>query len=116
MITDTPCVDGNRLVCRRELRRVLDHVEQRLFHQRGVDPDRTKRRVDPDHELRGGLVTMHAPDSRTDQLIDTDPRDPFDFFPARYKAQLVAGYSKNTAAQGLKTYMPDFDDVRAARR
>jgi hypothetical protein len=60
-----------------------------------------------------GKLTMRDADL---QLIDTDPRDPFDFFPARYKAQLVAGYSKNTAAQGLKTYMPDFDDVRAARR
>jgi hypothetical protein len=28
------------------------------------------------------------------QLIDADPRDPFDFYPARYQAQLVAGTRK----------------------
>jgi hypothetical protein len=37
--------------------------------------------------------------------------DPFDFFPARYDAPLVAGYSKNTPQHGLKTYIPDFDDL-----
>jgi hypothetical protein len=55
---------------------------------------------------------MHQADL---QLIDTDPRDPFDFFPARYNAQLVAGYSKNTPAKGLKTFMPDFDDLQRPR-
>ena len=56
-----------------------------------------------------GKLTMHDADL---QLIDADPRDPFDFYPARYNAQLVAGYSKNTPAKGLKTYMPDYDDLR----
>ena len=55
-----------------------------------------------------GKLTMRDADL---QLIDADPADPFDFFPARYNAQLVAGYSKNTPAKGLKTYMPDFDDL-----
>jgi hypothetical protein len=55
-----------------------------------------------------GKLTMREADL---QLIDADPSDPFDFFPARYSAQLVAGYSKNTPAKGLKTYMPDFDDL-----
>jgi hypothetical protein len=59
-------------------------------------------------EIRFGKLTMHDADL---QLIDSDPRDPFDFFPARYKAQLIAGYSKNTPQHGLKTYMPDFDDL-----
>ena len=49
------------------------------------------------------------------QLIDSDPRDPFDFFPARYRQQLVAGYSKNTPQGGLKTYMPDFNDLHHGR-
>jgi hypothetical protein len=55
------------------------------------------------------------------QLIDSDPKDAFDFFP-EYDGQLVAGYSKNTPAGGLKTYMPDFgdltrgQDLRPARR
>ena len=61
-------------------------------------------------DIRFGKLTMHDADL---QLIDSDPKDPFDFFPARYKAQLVAGYSKNTPAKGLKTYMPDYGDLRA---
>ena len=60
-----------------------------------------------------GKLTMRDADL---QLIDADPRDPFDFFPARYNAQLVAGYSKNTPAKGLKTYMPDFDDLQKSGR
>jgi len=60
-----------------------------------------------------GKLTMHDADL---QLIDMDPRDPFDFFPARYNAQLVAGYSKNTPSKGLKTYMPDFDDLKKTGR
>ena len=58
-----------------------------------------------------GKLTMRDADL---QLIDTDPSDPFDFFPARYSAQLVAGYSKNTPTQGLKTYMPDYNDLKKA--
>ena len=60
-----------------------------------------------------GKLTMHDADL---QLIDADPDDPFDFFPARYLAQLVAGYSKTTPAKGLKTYMPDFNDVPKSGR
>jgi hypothetical protein len=59
-----------------------------------------------------GKLTMADADL---QLIDADPRDPFDFYPARYQAQLIAGYSKNTPARGLKTYMPDYDDLRRRR-
>lgn len=62
-------------------------------------------------DIQFGKLTMSGADL---QLIDLDPRDAFDFFPAHYDAQLVAGYSKNTPAHGLKTYMPDFDDL--ARR
>jgi hypothetical protein len=60
-----------------------------------------------------GKLTMRDADL---QLIDLDPRDPFEFFPARYNAQLVAGYSKTTPAKGLKTYMPDFNDLKNAAR
>jgi len=61
------------------------------------------------NEIRFGKLLM----TKTDlQLIDADERDPFDFFPAKYRTQLVAGYSKNTPAGGLRTYMPDFNDVR----
>jgi hypothetical protein len=58
--------------------------------------------------IRFGKLTMTDADLR---LIDADPRDPFDFFPARYQRQLVAGYSKNTPAGGLRTLMPDYDDL-----
>jgi hypothetical protein len=59
--------------------------------------------------IRFGKLTMTAADL---QLIDADERDPFDFYPARYSEQLVAGYSKNTPAKGLATYMPDYADLR----
>jgi hypothetical protein len=49
------------------------------------------------------------------QLIDNDPSDPFDFFQERYKDQLVAGYSQNTPALGLKVYMPDYQSVASKR-
>ena len=55
-----------------------------------------------------GKLTMSDADL---QLIDADMRDPFDFFPAQYNKQLVAGYSRNTPELGLKTYMPDFADL-----
>lgn len=60
-------------------------------------------------DITFGKLTMHGADL---QLIDTDPADPFDFYPEKYNAQLVAGYSKNTPSGGLKTYMPDYDDLR----
>ena len=63
-------------------------------------------------EITFGKLTMHGADL---QLIDVDPGDPFDFHVARYNAQLVAGYSKNTAAKGLKTFMPDFADLGRSR-
>ena len=58
--------------------------------------------------IRFGKLTMRDADLR---LIDADPRDPFDFYPAKYERQLVAGYSKNTARGGLRTFMPDYDDL-----
>jgi hypothetical protein len=64
-------------------------------------------------DIRFGKLTMSDADL---QLIDADPSDPFDFFPERYKAQLVAGYSKNTPSGGLRTYMPDYGDLKATRR
>ena len=45
-------------------------------------------------------------------LIDSNSRDPFDFYPEKYLMQLVAGYSKSTPSGGLRTYMPDFDKLR----
>jgi hypothetical protein len=62
--------------------------------------------------IRFGKLTMTDADL---QLIDADPKDPFDFFPAQYERQLVAGYSKSTAQRGLRTYMPDYDDLGRRR-
>jgi len=45
------------------------------------------------------------------ELIDMDPKDPFDFSAPRWNEQLVAGYSKNTGNRGLKAHMPDFNDL-----
>jgi hypothetical protein len=58
--------------------------------------------------IRFGKLTMHDADM---QLIDAFPQDPFDFFPARYEAQLLAGYSRNTRRQGLQVFMPDYARV-----
>ena len=63
--------------------------------------------------LRFGKLTMDDADLL---LTDSDPKDPFDFSPANYKTQLVAGYSKNTSAGGLIVYMPDANDLKAAPR
>jgi len=65
--------------------------------------------------LRFGKLTMSDADL---MLVDDDPSDPFDFSPAQYNDQLMAGYSKNTASHGLITHMPDLDDLmrRQARK
>jgi hypothetical protein len=62
---------------------------------------------------RGGLLsfgklTMTATDL---ELVDTDPKDPFDFSVEHWNEQLVAGYSKTTTARGLKAHMPDYNDL-----
>lgn len=59
--------------------------------------------------IRFGKLTMGDADM---QIIDADPRDPFDFSPAGYEAQLVAGYSRNTRRKGLQVFMPDYSRVR----
>jgi hypothetical protein len=59
--------------------------------------------------LRFGKLTMTDTDLR---LIDDDPEDPFEFFLERYDDQLVAGYSKTTKDKGLRTYLPDYGDLR----
>jgi hypothetical protein len=61
--------------------------------------------------LRFGKLTMNGADM---QLIDADPRDAFDFYPSKYVAQLVAGYSKNTPGGGLRVYMPDYNQTAGA--
>jgi hypothetical protein len=58
--------------------------------------------------IRFGKLTMTSADM---QLIDADPRDPFDFSPPHYEKQLVAGYARSTERQGLQVFMPDYSEV-----
>jgi hypothetical protein len=62
--------------------------------------------------LRFGKLTMNDTDL---EIIDGDPRDPFDFFLDRYNLQLTAGYSRNTPSHGLIVFMPDFRQAQAVR-
>lgn len=63
--------------------------------------------------IRFGKLTMRDADL---VLIDSDPRDPFDFYPEKYSVQLVAGYSKITSSGGLRTYMPDYGEAQAKNK
>jgi hypothetical protein len=62
--------------------------------------------------LRFGKLTMNNTDL---EIVDGDPRDPFDFFLDRYNLQLTAGYSRNTPNHGLIVVMPDFSRAQAVR-
>ena len=62
--------------------------------------------------LAFGKLTMTATDL---ELVDMDPKDPFDFSVEHWNDQLVAGYSKTTSARGLKAHMPDYNDLAAKR-
>ena len=59
-------------------------------------------------ELSFGKLTMTDTDL---ELVDMDPKDPFDFSVDRWTAQLVAGYSKTLPNRGLRAYMPDYNDL-----
>lgn len=91
----------------REVFAVADHRKVPVL----TPPDRKARNYPyfSGSKIRFGKLTMTDADL---QLIDADDRDFFDFYPARYNEQLIAGYSKNTPAKGLATYMPDFADLK----
>jgi hypothetical protein len=59
-------------------------------------------------QLTFGKLTMADTDL---ELVDEDPKDPFDFSVDRWNEQLVAGYSKVTSARGLKAHMADYNDI-----
>jgi hypothetical protein len=54
--------------------------------------------------LRFGRLTMTDSDL---EIVDMYPTDPLDFDLSQYNRQLVAGYSKSTAAGALITFIPD---------
>jgi hypothetical protein len=58
--------------------------------------------------LRFGKLTMEDADL---QIVDADPKDPFDFFLSHLNEQLVAGESHNQPDFGLVTIMPDYSDL-----
>ena len=62
--------------------------------------------------IRFGRLTMSNADLK---LVDMDPKDPFDFYSAKYNQQLVAGYSKNTPDGALRTHMPDYNDLKSRK-
>jgi hypothetical protein len=62
-------------------------------------------------QLAFGRLTMNDTDL---ELVDTDPKDAFDFSVDNWNAQLVAGYSKTLANGGLKAFMADYNDLQAA--
>ncbi len=64
------------------------------------------------NRLRFGKLTMNDTDMI---LIDMDPRDAFDFYLDHYKEQLVAGYTKETPAFGLRVYMRDYNKLSRAQ-
>lgn len=64
-------------------------------------------------DLRFGKLTMDGTDL---ELIDLDADDPFDFSVDHWNDMLIGGFSKNMPNQGLKTYMPDYDDLKAGKR
>ncbi len=59
--------------------------------------------------LRFGKLTMADADL---QIVDADPRDPFDFYLSHLNEQLVAGESRNQPDFGLLTSLPDYADLR----
>jgi hypothetical protein len=63
-------------------------------------------------QLSFGKLTMTDTDL---ELVDTDPKDPFDFSVDDWNAQLVAGYSKTLQNRGLRAYMPDYNDLKNKR-
>ena len=60
-------------------------------------------------ELQFGKLTMTETDL---ELVDEDPSDPFDFSIDHWNDQLIAGYSKNTPSRGLKSHIPDYNDLK----
>jgi len=58
--------------------------------------------------IRFGKLTMHDADLE----IVGDRPGVFDFFQREYQKQLIAGYSKNTPANGLVAHMADYSRFR----
>jgi hypothetical protein len=73
------------------------HTAAYIYHRGGI--------------LRFGKLTMNDADLE----IVGDRPGTFDFFQREYKRQLIAGYSKNTADNGLVAHMVDYLRVAGSR-
>ena len=66
---------------------------------------------------RGGVLRFGKPTmADADLEIVGDRSGPFNFFQSEYKKQLVAGYSKNTNANGLVAHMADYSRFQTNHR
>jgi hypothetical protein len=65
------------------------------------------------NRLQFGKLVMNDADMI---LIDSDPRDPFDFYLDHYKEQLTAGYTRITAKFGLRVFFVDFNKLARSER
>jgi hypothetical protein len=45
-------------------------------------------------------------------LIDSHPKDPFDFYLDHYREQLTAGWTKTTPEFGLRVFMVDRNKLK----
>lgn len=48
------------------------------------------------------------------QIVDLDPKDPFDLFLGEYAAQMLAGYIKQSVEGWHVSYQPDYEDMGAS--
>jgi len=62
--------------------------------------------------IRLGRMTMTDADL---QIIDADPNDPFDFYPAQMNKQISAGYVKVKEDGGLMIFAPDYAEMETDR-
>jgi len=72
------------------------------------DPNEPNWMFFRDGTLRMGKLYLVRADM---QVVDTDPRDPFDFFVDFYNQQLIEGFTRNQPDYGLKVFMRDYSDI-----
>lgn len=108
-----PRIDGRVVTVRitgDEIQQFFGASERRdaIPRLRPADPSAENYMFYRGHVLRFGKLTMADADL---QIVDADPKDPFDFYLSHLNDQLVAGKSQNQPDLGLKTTMPDYADL-----
>jgi hypothetical protein len=116
-------IDPSRLIPAPAIHGHLTNVRivgERMVQTFGSEavPSIAPRRLSPNHiywrgsQLAFGKLMMSDTDL---ELVDMDPKDPFDFSVDHWNAQLVAGYSKTRADKGLTAFMPDYNDLKTGQ-